>query len=230
MKLPFDKIYCLQLAENKDRYNENQKQFASVGILDQVEYWWTCRRSFANDCASVCPNMISGFYDMIALQNPNTYGSVFNCAIEHYTIIKQSLLRGFEHILIFEDDISFNVNEEQFDIAMSNLPENYDLVLFQNNHRLEHCTDTFYPISNELCANYFQVKTPSDKWPQKGTMMYAINKRMMKFIIDYFDTRGLSYSDRFLYIADRLEYNIYEPFCKIVEPKGYSSINEDLYK
>lgn len=230
MKLPFDKIYCLQLAENKDRYIESKKQFANVGILDQVEYWWTCRRSFSHDCSTVLPNLHSTFYDMMYQQNPNTYASVFNCAIEHYTMIKQALIRGFEHILIFEDDVTFTVNQSQFDIAIQNIPVDYDLILFQNNHRLMYSENTFYEQTPDQLARYVRIEHPKHRWPQQGTMAYALSKYLMQWIIEYSDQYGLSYSDRFLYEIDRQRFVIYEPACKIVEPKGNSTINEDLYK
>lgn len=46
------------------------------------------------------------FYDKARkLVNPDIYGAVFDCAYNHYSIIKQAYLRGFNNILIIEDDI-----------------------------------------------------------------------------------------------------------------------------
>ena len=48
-------------------------------------------------------------------------------ALVFYTIIKQSYLRGFEHILIFEDDFSL-MKEDIFNKFMSCLPEDFDII------------------------------------------------------------------------------------------------------
>ena len=42
--------------------------------------------------------------------NPDIYCAVFNCAFEHYTIVKQAYLRGLNNILVFEYDIRFISN------------------------------------------------------------------------------------------------------------------------
>ena len=47
MKLPFDKVYMLHLAENENRLNFMVNQFKHHGISKQVEIWWTCKRDIS---------------------------------------------------------------------------------------------------------------------------------------------------------------------------------------
>lgn len=224
MKLPFDQVYCLCLSDNLNRYKRSLKEFKRVGIDRQIHYWWTCKRSFSNRYAEMTPSLRTIYYDQVSFSRPNCYGNVWNCAVEHYDIIKTSLQRGFEHILIFEDDISFTASDDYFWAAIDNIPQDYDVLLFHNNERIKYHAYTFKPYMEEYKGKFFKTENPADKWWQTGTMMYALSKRAMEYIINLNDTEGLRYSDYFLSVINRQKYNIYEPYCKLVESKGESEI------
>ena len=132
MKLPFDKIYCLHLADDTERYEQCICEFKRIGILDQVEFWWTCKRNISNEVGLTIPTLIDQTYEDWLSKNlisrKELAGNVFNCAFEHYTIVKTSYQRGFNHILIIEDDIRFIDNLKLIEDTFSNLPEDYDIL------------------------------------------------------------------------------------------------------
>lgn len=222
MKLPFDKIYCLQLAENKNRHKKNVAEFEKVGILDQIEYWWAVKRPFLKDVTKIQPNLICDFYDTWTKYNSMTYANVANCAIEHYSIVKQAYERGFERILIIEDDVEFKISAAKLEIVMSNTPSDFDLIAYQNGWRRNYKNHTYLVANDENLAKYRHIKEDISEWRQNGTVMYAISRNMMKFVIDYYDTNGLTYADKFLDYIDRNEYKVYEPCCNII----YTNIND----
>lgn len=224
MKLPFDQVYCLCLSDNLFRYERANRAFDTMGIKDQVHFWWTCKRSFSKTYAEITPSLKTPYYDKISSLNPDCYGNVWNCALEHYDIIKTSLFRGFEHILIFEDDISFVGSYDYFWAAMNNIPDDYDIVLFHNNNRYMFKLWSFKDEEEEYKGKYFKVINSEKVWTQNGTMMYALSKKAMEYIINLNDTEGLRYSDYFLSTINRQEFNIYEPFVKICKPVGISEI------
>ena len=98
MKLPFDKVYCLHLATDTDRYEYCQKLFSKLGISDQVNYWWTTKRKISNIIGASLKTFKTEYYEYVYRINPTVYGSLFNCTLEQYTIVKQAYERGFENI------------------------------------------------------------------------------------------------------------------------------------
>ena len=107
MKLSFDEVYCLHVAENSDKYNLMMSEYERVDIKDQVKIWWTVKRKISTQIGNSIDTLHSIYYDNIKRANKNVYGAVFNCALEHYTIVKQAYLRGLNTILVLEDDIKF---------------------------------------------------------------------------------------------------------------------------
>lgn len=192
-------------------------EFEKVSILDQVEYWWTVKRMFLKDIHTIQPSMRTWFYDKCYNKEnkKHIYANVANCAIEHYTIIKQAYKRGFERILIMEDDIVFRIDANQFDIVMSNIPQDFDLITYRNGFRNVYHPNSFKVINDENLRQYIHITQNSKNWMQNGTLMYAVNRNMMKFIIDYYDTNGIIYADKFFNEVDRNTYKVYEPACEI---------------
>ena len=63
MKLPFDKVYMLHLAENENRLNFMTKQFKHHGISKQVEIWWTCKRDISVEIGNILNSLHTDTYD-----------------------------------------------------------------------------------------------------------------------------------------------------------------------
>jgi len=219
-KWPFDETYCIHCLEYKDRLKQSQDTFKKLGIFDKVIYWYTCKRPISNFCGNKLLTLHSQYYDQVRGWNLNVYGGVFNCALEHYTLIKTAYLRGLEHILIFEDDIYSNIGKEEFDLIMSYLPEDYDFISFNNDAHFD----------DKATSKYIEEKgSPFQKHSIRyapfinSTCCYALSRKGMKFYIDFND-RSFSYSDKFWMHIDKSKYNLYEISSKIFQPRSNKSI------
>jgi len=180
MKLPFDKIYCLHLSEDKDREIQIKKEFRFLGITKQVEIWWTCKRNISNKIGKLLSTLHTAFYNEYSEGNDSLYGNVFNCSFEHYSIIKQAYLRGFKNILIIEDDILFNRDKEKIKYILNNIPSDYDIIKF------------FNEFTNDLYNNK-PIQFINDKTDLKpytiSSLCYAISRNGMKIYIEEMDKK-----------------------------------------
>lgn len=119
LKLPFDKIFCLNLAERPDRREFMENQFKNLGILDQITWHTAVKHPNGSLIAAAHRNSNRGY-----LKTENEY----SCSREHYTMIKSSYLMGYDHILILEDDISLINDLNLLSRYMNNVPEDYDFL------------------------------------------------------------------------------------------------------
>lgn len=98
----FDHIYCLHCLDYADRKPELDVELERVGILNSgiFEYYYSTKSPLLDymrkamreaGCASFVTEIDAHFY----------------CTYEHYRILKDALLRGFERVLIIEDDVRF---------------------------------------------------------------------------------------------------------------------------
>ena len=131
MIFPFDKIICLHLVEDINRYNSIIDQIKYFGIEDKFEFWYTCKKSpITNQIGNNMNNLKDGYYESIKRKNPDVYGNVFDCAYNHYNIIKTAYLRGFNNVLIIEDDILFNKDKKILETLFNNIPQDYNIIKF----------------------------------------------------------------------------------------------------
>ena len=170
MKLPFDKIYCLHIAERPDRFESSKNEFIKIGIFDDVEYWWTCHHPYTKEIYECLVS--NGHFRTYDCYSPNAY----NVSRNWYEIVKTSYLRGYEHILCIEDDIKFNISKDDFDTFMKRIPNDYDIL------RLGYI-DTYKAFVNNSECFYIQDYSNFIY----GTMMFALNRKGMKYYIDYMD-------------------------------------------
>lgn len=201
LKLPFDKIYVLHLAECDYRYYRIMTELEKIGIRDQVEIWWTCKR-FEKENNKIKDTFLSlrtDFYDEV-----DRYPSVFNCALEHYTIIKQAYLRGFENIMIMEDDLYF-FNKINLENIFNNLPKDADIIKYYSivwdeainmeeeyNQILNNFYDFFIKkLKNNVNETFFKVNNIETHFAG----CYSLNRKGMKYIINQHEKNGLQISD-----------------------------------
>jgi GR25 family glycosyltransferase involved in LPS biosynthesis len=185
IKLPFDKVFCLNLCERTDRRAFMESQFENLGILDQITWHEVVKHPHGNLIAKAFRD--SGGSGWLNQENE------YSCTREHYTMIKSSYLKGYDHILIFEDDISLLNDKDIFEKLISSIPENYDIL--------------------RLCAywdNKYVSKLSESKlgWNLDyscflGTSGYALNREGMRYLIDYIDSY-LESADFLLFRTDRI--------------------------
>lgn len=181
IKLPFDKVYCIHLAEDEKRHENIKNEFDRLGLSDQVEIWWTCKRSVSNDVAGEIDGLKTTFYGNMDREYPenNVLGSVFNCALEHYTIIKQAYIRGFNNVCVMEDDIKFICNEDRIKNVLDNIPGDYDLIKFWSTEML------FRDNGNR--EDVFSLLGEDEK--AHSTLFYALSRNGMKRYIELMDEK-----------------------------------------
>jgi len=75
----FDKIYCINLDERKDRWEQVNAEFESVGLADKVER-----------------------LSAVKIENRKKA-----CKLSHTKCVEQAFDAGLENVLIFEDDVRF---------------------------------------------------------------------------------------------------------------------------
>lgn len=168
----FDKIYVIHCAENEQRMKNIEFQIKENNL--ELEIFWACYHPHSY----ICANSLMFANKGRAFEN----GSEFNLTRNFYTIIKTSYLRGFNRILIFEDDFSL-MKKEVLDDFMEHIPNDFDIIqlslLFKNEMY------NYYNYMNEYENNdkYF-IKAPFGAWSNNGL---ALSRKGMKYFIDEID-------------------------------------------
>jgi GR25 family glycosyltransferase involved in LPS biosynthesis len=122
----FDAIYVIHLSDRPDRLKVILPEFEKIGLRDKIDIRWTCRKNVYKRMADVLPEIsISHRYK----GNKAIQGGVIGCTLNHYDLIKTSYERGFENIMIFEDDIKFNCDEDIFKLIISHIPQYYKICM-----------------------------------------------------------------------------------------------------
>jgi len=167
----FDKIYVIHCAENKERYKNILFQKEENNI--DLDIWWTCYHPWSEV-------MMNG----IILSNACRYilnGNELNLVREFYTIIKTSYLKGYERILIFEDDFQL-MKSEYLSMFLDKIPFDFDIIQFSILFN-----PNFYDIDNLSKeyenGNYF-IKAPTGFWSNCGL---ALSRKGMEYFIKSID-------------------------------------------
>lgn len=163
------KIYCLHCVEDVCRYDNIIKQFNKLDL--NVQMWETCRQPHMDILYTGI--ILSNNYENICKYNE------YNCLREHYTIIKTSYLKGYENILIFEDDIFLLNDKSLFIDFINNIPDDYDIC------RLGGFCNNDHPELNEsFKSGLYWKKLDFGVW---GTQGFILSRKGMKYFIDYID-------------------------------------------
>lgn len=99
----FDNVYCLNLDKRQDRWAKVSYQFSKLGI--KIQRWSAIDESHISD-------ELYNFYnpDKITGEESDKRGIIENknalgCLLSHIEIIKDAKSKGYNKILIFEDDV-----------------------------------------------------------------------------------------------------------------------------
>ena len=172
----FDKIYVIHCAENIERMNNINYQIKTSNI--DLEIFWTCYHPHSYICANALTLANKGR----AFEN----ASEFNLTRNFYNIIKTSYLRGFNHILIFEDDFSL-LKSDILDEYLNYIPEDFDIIQFSLLFKKD-----MYDV-NKLIQEYdndkYFIKAPFGAWSNNGL---ALSRNGMKYFIDKIDKEFLA--------------------------------------
>lgn len=221
----FDKIYILHLSNNTDRYVHILNEFKRMNLSDKIDIWWTCKRNISIDIGNNLNSIHTRYYDDFKRYNKDIYAAVFNCAFEHYTIIKTSYERGFNNIMIFEDDICFIENREYFDKCISLIPDNYKICkLYHTNNSLNICTD-FSKSENlfKKCNNHNKYLT------SLSTAAYCLNRIGMELMINSYH-KNFTCADKVFENIDQNDIYINTKKIIYINPLFESNIRANIYE
>lgn len=211
LNLPFEKIYMIHCAEDKKRYDYCMRHFKELGIENNVNIWWTARRNYGEDIRKSFDGVVCPYYDSLFKANPYIYSGVLNVSLEHYTIIKMSYERGFNNVLILEDDVKFISDIDKLNEFMDNIPPDYDILkLFY----------IFGPSEEGYGDKYFTKK----KVPNWGLICnsYALSRKGMEEMIRIYEEKIIPCDIVFEKI-DEEKINAYVPVNILVEMPTYGS-------
>lgn len=198
MKLPFEKIYCIHLAEDVERYEFLMNELRRIGIEDQVDIWWTSKKNINTIIGNCMPSLHTPFYDNIKANiHPHVYQRVFDCTYNHYSIISQAYARGLKSILIFEDDIIFNDDVDKIKAVFDSIPDDYSIVKFHNMMVCNEYALLENPIKDNLSYDvpkYITYDDESFDTYSCSLLCYGMTHEGMKYILDAYD-RNFQASD-----------------------------------
>ena len=199
----FDKIICINLSERKDKREDMQKKFDSLGI--EVEWFTAVQYGFI-------PKILNPIVDSKAGHFNKTQPYEIGAALSHYHVIKQAQLEGVQNLFVFEDDVRFHKDfNNKVDKWFDDLPANWDMILL-------------YSFMYELLP---QNKRLSKHWISSyrswSLMSYGMRSEVM--------SEYIKRQDKFFTIADTITYkmqedsnfNIYSAVPTLCVPKENSS-------
>lgn len=173
----FEKIVLLNLAERHDRLSFMKHQFKELGE-DKVEIH---RAVFHPHC-----DVIIQAFNMTR-RGRFTRPNEFNCAREHYSIVKEAFEDGVKSLLIIEDDLCFLKDKNKIEMILKAIPKDYDIL------RMSGITAD--PKAKSLLEeNERKIWIKHDDVPLWSTAMYALSRRGMQYY--------LASQDKFYQVAD----------------------------
>ena len=167
----FDKIYVIHCVENEKRMKNIEFQIKENNL--DLEIFWACYLPHSY----ICANSLIFANKGVAFDN----ASEFNLTRNFYTIIKTSYLRGFKHILIFEDDFSL-MKTDMLNEFIEHMPDDFDIIQFSILFKKD-MYDYIDLIKEYENGNYF-IKAPFGAWSNNGL---ALSRKGMKYFIDEID-------------------------------------------
>ncbi len=146
----FDKIYYINLERRPDR-NEQ--------CIEELNKY----------------NINAERFDAVDYKKLNLKLPWMGCLLSNLEVIKHSKEKGFNSILILEDDILFNDKlEELFNEYITQVPDNWDMLYLSGNHN-QHCGYHSNYISENVIKCTLTYSTHS----------FAIKSSVYDLIIDY---------------------------------------------
>ena len=171
----FDRIWCINYIPYKNRKDAIWKEFERIGISNHKNFMW----NYTFD---------SPLFDigMKVLESNPRFGRLstkteLKCWAGHYSCIKKSLAFGDNRILIIEDDSRFLNDVGLIYDILENMPENYDIVMFDYFVNVDVKTYESYRKRkiNEFYSEYDNLNS---------TGCYSLSINALKSFADAYET------------------------------------------
>jgi GR25 family glycosyltransferase involved in LPS biosynthesis/tetratricopeptide (TPR) repeat protein len=179
----FDNIFCINLERRTDRWKVISKKFEHFGLSVERFKGYDGRllKPFINPDISVLRT-----------------GGYLGCLLSHLEVYRTALDRGYERILILEDDVVFHKHfHSEFKKIFNDIERDssdWDLLYlgganFTNNYTIGE------PINQSTIKNYrIENGRSFDKVTNTWSCLaYAVNRKTMEKILDYYETNGYHY-------------------------------------
>lgn len=177
LKNKFDAVVILNLSTRKDRRRMLESQFEKLGLpkpntTEFIRYNFTTPFQYNELIASAFVQSKCGKFT-----KPNEY----DCARNHYNIVRSSYDFGYEHVLILEDDILFLNDSDKIIEYLNEMPDDYDIIQFGG-----------FTVDREW-LDY--KKSTEDLWVRHkkagiwNCSMYALSRRGMEFYMAYMNKK-----------------------------------------
>lgn len=183
----FDEIHCILTLDKQERIDNVNKVFKDYDIKD-VKFTYTFNKPIYKNIRESYPSLRDGIYESYYITNKNIYNRTFDCALNHYNIVKSAYKRGLNHILVFEDDINFVVDKDIFNKVIQKIPNDYDIIKFYNVQDEEK-----YELTNDDNIQY--TKDISNDDLLHSCIMVAYSNKGMKEYIDMIEKNGIAACD-----------------------------------
>lgn len=203
----FDHIYCVNLDRRTDRWDFVSNQFDRLGI--------TVERISATD-GNVChfdqiptvDHTKKRWFDLTDTAMTSNEAAIL---MTHVRILWDAAAKGYKNILIFEDDVVIRDDyEEEFDKAISELPEDWDLFYLGT-------LDMNKPWSpNEPFSNYLEVARD-----RIGGHAMAINAKAILNFIEMVNLKVMLPFD-IIYSKRQNDFNSFEMRNNIAHQYGWN--------
>lgn len=223
----FDKIFVINLLERDDRRNFMLQQFIKMGWGDEllsgkIEFVEAVKiPCLQQHILTYMRETNAGDFYSLATQTDNV--GLCNCSIEHYRVIKRAYLKGYNRILVLEDDACFLKDLSFLEKALQTMPENFDIL---------HLEGFFCPKDdNEAQYATALAKTPMEgEWKSSylfkmfgaAALIYS-RQGMERYLIN--QETSMHYSDYYTFLMDVDSYFFSYPLV-IQQEYVYSDIVE----
>ena len=184
LKSKFDICYVLNLSHRQDRRDNMEKQFSLMNFDDintspWLRYHFTTSFPYNNIIADTFNKTKRGGF---------TKANEYDCSRNHYAIVKECYDRGFNNILVMEDDIKFYKDQNLFLDFINNIPNDYDILQFGG-------------FTTDPNAKYILNKWNNKEYWVKhknvlfwNASMYALSRKGMSYYI--------AFMNKFFWVAD----------------------------
>ena len=207
METFFDKIYIINLASRKDKWNHVIKEMQKLNITTYQRFDAIRPKTFKE-----IPHEYYKNIRKVLHRNKDYIIGAIGCKLSHYTIIKEAKEMGYNRILILEDDVFF---ENNFHTIFNNMIKQI------NDNNLQW--DMIYLGQN--LKDYDIIKGTDLVKIKRGfcTHSYAINSSFYDIVLNSCLNSGVEIDN--FYNSLFLNYNCFciKPYLTNQKP-GYSNI------
>ena len=183
LNLPFDHVCVIVHCQYPQRQQLMKEQIQKINAEDITEFRYV--DSMPNVFKPISDNIFHN--DRCKLPgNEYVNNNCLSCYLNHYWAIKTSYERGYNNVLILEDDIFFifvlNMIHQTFD----NIPKDYKMIKFsQQLHTVNNSTMYLFPNGDNGIQEFHKEYIDYKSWGSAG---YMLSREGMKELIDIYNS------------------------------------------